>query len=87
MAKLEYLIEILQKAHLLYIRIGPAKDDGKRETYYIPNKILWPARGLDPYGQHARVSIRASSLLEAAEGSQIEPIQADGEQMELWDEK
>ena len=87
MAKLKYLIEILQKAHLLYIRIGPAKDDGKREIYYIPNKILWPARGLDPYGQHARVSIRASSLLEAAEGSQIEPIQADGEQMELWDEK
>ena len=75
MAKLRHLIEILQKAELLYIRSGPAKEEGQRETYYVPNKILWPIRGLDPYGQHARVSIRASVLWNAAKQGTIEPTQ------------
>ena len=52
-------LDIAQKAQLLYTRTGPGKERGKRETYYIPNRMLWPDRGLDPHGQHARVSIRA----------------------------
>ena len=87
MAKLRHLIEILQKAELLYIRSGPAKEEGQRETYYMPNKILWPIRGLDPYGQHARVSIRASVLWNAAERGIIEPTQDSDKQMDLWDEE
>ena len=43
-----------------------AKDQGAKEDYYIPNKMLWPSRGLDPVGQHARVSIQAGALLDCA---------------------
>ena len=88
MEKLNPLIEILRKAQLLYIRSGPAKDDGKRETYYEPNRILWPIRGLDPHGQHARVSISADILWKAAKsGKIIKSKHQDNGQMELWNEK
>ena len=65
------LLDIARKAQLLYTRGGSAKEKGKLETYYIPNRMLWPARGLDPYGQHARVSIKAEELLNAARGQRI----------------
>ena len=65
-AKLKHLIEILRRARFLYVKSGPAKDRGRRETYYVPNRMLWPARGLDPQGQHARVSIQALVLWDAA---------------------
>jgi hypothetical protein len=67
------LLRIAQKAQLLYEREGSSKDDGKRETYYVPNRMLWPIRGLDPYGQHARASIKASELLAASYGNVIPP--------------
>lgn len=85
---LNHLIEILQKAQLLYIRSGPAKSEGRRETYYVPNRILWPDRGLDPHGQHARVSIPADVLWKAAETGNIDlKYPPDGKQMELWNEE
>ena len=87
--KLGHLIEILRKAQLLYKRTGPAKDKGRRESYYVPNKILWPDRGLDPHGQHARVSIPADVLWNAAETGQIGVADSDHEsekQMEFWNE-
>lgn len=88
MVNLKHLIEILQKAQLLYIRSGPSKDDGQIEPYYVPNKILWPVRGLDPHGQHARVSIQAAVLWKAAESGTIDPKDLqDDKQMELWNEK
>ena len=88
MGKLNHLIEILRKAQLLYIRSGPAKDDGRRETYYVPNKILWPDRGLDPHGQHARASIPADVLWKATESGRLNPkYPKDNRQMELWDEE
>lgn len=88
MANLNRLIEILRKAQLLYIRSGPAKDEGKRETYYVPNKILWPTRGLDPHGQHARVSIPAAALWKATESGKLDIglDHRDDKQMEFWDE-
>lgn len=64
--KLGHLFSILREAQLLYIRIGVAKDKGKREPYYVPNRMLWPERGLDPHGQHARVSLSAAELWAAA---------------------
>ena len=85
MSDLNRLIEILRKAQLLYIRSGPAKDDGRREPYYVPNKILWPDRGLDPHGQHARASIPADVLWKAATTGKID-LQ-DDKQMELWNEE
>jgi hypothetical protein len=60
------LINIASRSQLIYLRSGNAKDDGKSEIYYVLNKILLPLRGLDPVGQHARVSIRASHLYKAA---------------------
>ncbi|MCY4584089.1 MAG: hypothetical protein OXE50_15030, partial [Chloroflexi bacterium] len=79
------IVEILRRAQLIYIRRGPAKDKGRREEYFIPNRILWPIRGLDPIGQHARVSIRASVLWSAAE-SGVLPLADANREPELWDE-
>lgn len=84
MSRLNQIIEILRKAQLLFIRSGPAKDEGQRETYYMPNKILWPIRGLDPHGQHARVSIPAGVLWEAAERGKIAVDNDDNKQFGLW---
>ena len=80
------VIEILRKAQLIYIRRGPAKDRGRREEYYVPNRILWPIRGLDPVGQHARVSIRATDLWRAAESGEDLTLEDREREPELWDE-
>lgn len=72
--ELERLLKIARRATLLYIREGAAKDYGSREHYYVPNRILWPVRGLDPQGQHARVSLPAGRLLAAARGGK--PLRA-----------
>lgn len=66
MDQLTPILNIARRAQLLYVRSGPAKDRGEVEDYFVPNKMLWPSRGLDPIGQHARVSIQAKALLEAA---------------------
>ena len=88
MDDLKHLIEILQKAQLLYTRSGSAKSAGRRETYYVPNRILWPEYGLDPHGQHARVSIPANVLWLAAETGNIDlKYPPDDKQMELWNEE
>jgi hypothetical protein len=62
------LFDIARRAQLLYFRSGPSKDDGKRETYYVPNRLLWPIRGLDVVGQHARASLKARDIWAAANG-------------------
>lgn len=67
MESVNQVIDTLVSAQLLYVRSGAAKDKGKRENYYVPNRMLWPDRGLDPHGQHARVSLRASDLWAAAD--------------------
>ncbi len=71
MAALRPLLDIAQRAQLLYVRIGPAKALARREPYYVPNRSLWPSRGMDPHGQHARASIKAIDALNAAEGKPI----------------
>jgi len=62
------LLEIAQKANLLYERISRAKDDGFLEPYYTPNRMLWPSVGLDPQGQHSRVSLKAKDIIAATQG-------------------
>ena len=66
--RIEELLSIARKALLIYVRSGPAKDAGSRETYYVPTRMLWPVRGLDPLGQHARVSLKARDLMAVALG-------------------
>ena len=85
MEELNGLIAILRKGQLLYLRSGPAKDRGRRELYYEPNRMLWPARALDPHGQHARVSISANELLSASKTGRLR----DGDDASaplLWEE-
>lgn len=77
-AELERLFNILMEAQYLYVRSGPAKDKGKREWYYVPNRLLWPERGLDPHGQHARVSLKAEELWAAAISNASLPLVDDG---------
>jgi hypothetical protein len=62
------LLIIAQKANLLYERMSRAKEDGLLESYYTPNKMLWPSVGLDPKGQHARVSLKAIDIIAATKG-------------------
>jgi hypothetical protein len=80
------LLHIARRAQLLYFRSGPAKDDGRRETYYVPNRMLWPIRGLDVVGQHARASLKARDVWAAANG-EVFPFsdQAMGDQGGLFD--
>lgn len=63
---LKPLLDIARRAQFLYERTGVAKDEGKLETYYVPNRMLWPARGLDPHGQFARASLKVEDILNAA---------------------
>jgi hypothetical protein len=90
MEKLEPILRILQQAQLVYIRSGPAKEKGRREWYYVPNRMLWPERGLDPHGQHARVSLSAADLWAAADENRPIPLREDAtelsdQQRELFD--
>jgi hypothetical protein len=71
------ILKIAQKAQIIYTFTSAAKDLGKRETYYVPNRILWPQRGLDPQGQHARVSIPADTLLAATVNNAEIPFEGD----------
>jgi hypothetical protein len=64
--ELDPLLNVARRAQLLYVRSGSAKDEGLREDYFTPNRMLWPAIGLDPNGQHGRISLPASQILAAA---------------------
>ncbi len=65
-ASIIHLLKIAQRAQYLYTRLGVAKDKGKQETYYVPNRLLFPNFGLDPHGQYARVSLKTTDLYNAA---------------------
>ena len=80
------ILNIARRAQLLYLRNGPAKDEGRRETYYVPNRLLWPIRGLDIVGQHARVSLKAKDLWAAANGTPFQLEETPTVQGGLFDE-
>ena len=86
--RLKPLLDICQKALLIYTRLSTAKDDGKKEYYYVVNRMLIPAFGLDPVGQHARVSLKASDLMKAALHKRSLPFVSheDSAQPTLFDE-
>lgn len=68
------LLKIAQRAQYLYTRMGVGKDKGKQETYYVPNRLLFPFYGLDPHGQYARVSLKTTVLYNAAFHNQSIPM-------------
>lgn len=82
------LLHLARRAQLLYFRAGPSKDDGGRETFYVPNRLLWPIRGLDVVGQHARVSLKARDVWAAANGQRLPFSDAEvaDDQRGLFDE-
>ena len=88
--RLDAILQILIASQFLYTRVGNAKEKGRRQTYYIPNRLLWPARGLDPHGQHARVSLKAADLWASADKGTDLPFDESDEpssQMELFGEQ
>lgn len=76
--ELEPILRLAQKAQLLYVRSGPAKDGGGREDFYTPNRMLWPEYSLDVVGQHGRASLKAIDLLNATKGRPIPTNSDDG---------
>jgi hypothetical protein len=64
--EIDELLRISKEALILYDRKSSAKEFGEKETIYVPNRLLFPDRGLDVIGQHSRVSIRAREIFEAA---------------------
>lgn len=83
-SNLEPLLQLSERAQILYVRDGTSKRGGGRETYYVPNRMLWPRYGLDAHGQHGRASLRARDLWAAADKNValelVSPPQGQGEQ-------
>lgn len=81
-SQIKPLFKIARKAQLLYVRSGPAKDDGLREDYYTPNRMLWPAIGLDAHGQHGRISLPAIQIVAASLGNPFPQIGGSSEKLQ-----
>ncbi|MDZ4808388.1 MAG: hypothetical protein SGI96_08955 [Bacteroidota bacterium] len=64
--ELEEWLRISKEALILYDRKSSSKEFGEKVTVYIPNRLLFPDRGLDVIGQHSRVSIKAREIFYAA---------------------
>jgi hypothetical protein len=84
--KLAIIFALMRKAQLLYRRLGNAKDEGRQEYYYTLNRLFWPARGLDPHGQHGRASIKAGDLCFAMEHGRLPKQHITAIQKGLFDE-
>lgn len=86
------LIDLARKVQFIYTRVGNAKDKGKQEVYYVPNRLLFPSLGLDPHGQYSRVSLKVSDIWNAAINNKQFPIniedcnKSDYTQKTLFDE-
>jgi hypothetical protein len=76
-SNLNPLLNIAQKAQLLYTRTGKHKQSGKKVTVYVPNRILLISKGLDPHGQYASVYLKARDILYAAVNNQKFPFSAN----------
>lgn len=63
---LKDLLEISMKAQYMYMRRRSGKERGTQVTLYVPNRMLFPSRGLDVHGQFSHVSIKAGDLCNAA---------------------
>lgn len=59
--EIKNMLNIAIKASLIYTRIGPDKSGG-RTTWYTPNRLFWPIRGLDPVGQNGRMNIKSEEI-------------------------
>ena len=82
------LFTIMRKAQILYRRSGPSKDEGRQDDLYTLNRLLWPARGLDPQGQAGRLSITSTDIVHAMNYGRLPPsreTKSDNMQEDLFD--
>ncbi len=80
------ILGLMRKAQVMYRRSGPSKDGGRQEDYYTLNRLFWPARGLDPHGQHGRASIRSSALVASMLTGKFPSLAESDMQRGLFDE-
>lgn len=86
--ELRDLFEIAMKAQYMYMRRRSGKEKGTQVTLYVPNRMLFPARGLDVHGQFSHVSIKAGDLCNAAFRNKNIPSfvsEPNVKQLELFD--
>ena len=89
MEELGALLEISMKAQYMYMRRRSGKEKGTQVTLYVPNRMLFPARGLDVHGQFSHVSIKAGDLCNAAFRNKNIPSfvnESNVKQLELFDQ-
>lgn len=87
--ELRALFEISMKAQYMYMRRRSGKEKGTQITLYVPNRMLFPARGLDVHGQFSHVSIKAGDLCNAAFRNKNIPSfvsESNVKQLELFDQ-
>lgn len=87
--ELRALFEISMKAQYMYMRRRSGKEKGTQVTLYVPNRMLFPARGLDVHGQFSHVSIKAGDLCNAAFRNKNIPSfvsESNVKQLELFDQ-
>ena len=80
------ILGLMRKAQVMYRRSGPSKDGGRQEDYYTLNRLFWPARGLDPHGQHGRASIKSSALVSSMLTGKFPSLAESDTQRGLFDE-
>lgn len=80
------ILGLMRKAQVMYRRSGPSKDGGRQEDYYTLNRLFWPARGLDPHGQHGRASIKSSALVASMLTGKFPSLADSDTQRGLFDE-
>lgn len=59
--EIKNMLNMAIRASLIYTRTGPDKSGG-RTTWYTPNRLFWPIRGLDPVGQNGRMNIKSDEI-------------------------
>lgn len=87
--ELKELLEISMKAQYMYMRKSSGKEKGTQVTLYVPNRMLFPARGLDVHGQFSHVSIKAGDLCNAAFRNREIPSfvnEQNGKQLNFFDQ-
>lgn len=62
---IDTLLSISIKAQILYTRIGTDKTLAGKTIYYVPNRMLFPNRGLDVKGQASHVQIQIKDLYDS----------------------
>lgn len=83
--QIKQILDIAEKAGLLYSRIGAGKNSN-RTVWYTPNRILWAELGLDPVGQNGRLNIKPEVFLKMASEELTKEFFMKKEQEGLFDE-